>query len=755
MKKLIVPACNVAALALFGACSSGNNGGAAVGLSVPEQVTLVEANGSTAPLRKRGLQDERLAAANLTDYQADQTRLWVHDDSMEALDTVNMILSSMKQCQFWDSSVLNKGPYVALVADETRGAEQGGQGRSGSATEYERFIVDSVRADGSSPHVVTFWIEGTSEGMNSKQPAIIYGRMTVFESPSATLPYGRFTLQFKQLLSTQAHDDPNVEFRGYLKAVPRTDGLAEFAFFNVKGDVTGMLNPGEDAFRMRARVVGQPDGVSGRAYSETRFSFNQGSGTQQNGSEYFLQFNANYMARKKVSGTTATEVFDRNNFTTQVYRYGVYDATTEARIDRLSGFGLETQGGVHGWAGYYGLWFPEQVTLTDGQKLIRRSYDPAVADQTYTAVVVPGRLEKQTRSTSSLGNLVNEDMETFDMSLGTEIMVQWTGTDLVKVATRSQQGWTRLQTPVSVSGNYSANEWLNFYSPSRGSVNLEMPGGGLANSTPVYIWTHETITGDSTELSGGNLTLYGYSQMLKANITQDQANFANSQSPYYPDAAIVSQGKTYVMSATSLVLQLAGNPVVLGSGVTVTSGPGLNGFHCGPLFTSPLASLAQMSSQTTTYDWSVGSNSWNQLRTVKDNNGNFVAFDPPLRFDYTHNEPANTNYNGKRFVLEWDGADLHGLPYLEDQTSQRWYPAFNIPTGTTLTNASGTYKVKALEGEQSMVSVSNPSAVIQSEGFDLSNTLTAPADEYVDPAIGPMPTVTSAPVFVGGVRQGQ
>ncbi len=75
-------------------------------------------------------------------------------------------------------------------------------------------------------------------------------------------------------------------------------------------------------------------------------------------------------------------------------------------------------------------------------------------------------------------------------------------------------------------------------------------------------------------------------------------------------------------------------------------------------------------------------------------------------------------------------------------------------SGTIVTKDSTNYKIKQLEGEQVMVEVGDPNAVIASEGFDLSVTLTAPADDYVDPAVGAMPVVTEAPTFVGGVTQG-
>ncbi|MCA8944580.1 MAG: hypothetical protein KDB80_18620, partial [Planctomycetes bacterium] len=266
-------------------------------------------------------------------------------------------------------------------------------------------------------------------------------------------------------------------------------------------------------------------------------------------------------------------------------------------------------------------------------------------------------------------------------------------------------------------------------------------------------WTDSTITGDSAELAGGNLTLYGYMGCLKSNITQNQANFVSSETPYFADATGIGDVKTYVFDKTSLLLTLSAQSVTLANGVTVSGGPGQWGFQCGPLFATALANLNEMGNATTTYRWNTGANSWNQLRTIKDSEGDFVAFDEPLRLPYTHDEPANTTYHNKSFTLEWTGTDLHGVPFVENQTDNRWRPGFNIPSGTLITVGNSTYKIKQLEGEQEMNEVGSPNAVIASEGFDLDVTLTAPSDDWTDPAVGAMPTVTSAPVFVDGVRQ--
>lgn len=711
-------------------------------LEVPAQVQFVDAQNSGSLTLSPGV----LAVT----YDEDPTQFWIHDDSMEALDTVNMILCSVQQTRFDHASVLNAGPYVALVACEERGGEQSGAGRGGDAATYERFVVDSKRAGPGDPHIVDFWLDTTAP--DASTPAIIYGKVTITESPSDSRPFGAFEMHFKQLLASQAHDDPNVLMSGYLKTVDRDDNQAEFAFFNSSGDVTAAQTVGSQAFRQRARLVGMPGGA-GRAYSENRYAYNPGTGTVVDGAENFVQFNSSYLARRSVTGSSVIKVFDRNDFNTSVYRYGVYNASTNQRVEQLSGFGVEDANGVHGWAGYHGLWFPSHVTLTDGATLTRRSYEQGGQDETYLAVVVPGILEKRTRSNSTLGNLKNEDLEIFDPTSGTEIRVQWNGTDLMQVATRSGGSWTT-QTPASISSSYQTDDWLNFYSQSRGNVQLVWPASAPTDNTVVHMWTHETITADSAEMANGNLTLYGYRNCLKPLLTSNQANFTSAETPFYPDATDVTGVRTYTFNKNTLMLEISGSEVRLGDGVTVSGGPGQFGFECGPLFATSLSTLSEAASQTTTYTWRTGTNQWNQLRTIKTTGGAFVAFDPPMRMSYTHNEPTNTLYHGKTYSLEWTGSDLHGVPFSEGNDN-RWRPGFNIPSGTEVTVGNTTYKIKQLEGEQEMVEVGSPSTVIASQGFDLDVILTAPVDETQDPAIGAMPDLDEPPLFVAGVAQNE
>ncbi len=743
MSKIITSSILLIALTSCGG-GSGGSSETVLGLQAPQQVSIVEAAGnSPASLI---LSNNALAVTG-SDYETDPTRFWIEDNSMQALDTVNMILSSLQQTRYWEQT--NEGAYIALVADEDRG---GGGERGNNGTVYEEWIVNSTRANNTASQLVSFWIE-QDETMGDPTPSIIYGSLTVTEEPSDEQPLGAFTLFFKNLATTEASTSTDTNFEGYMRTIARTDGQSEVEFFMSHGDVDSTPALNENAMRDRVHVVGDPSADSGRAYTESVFKMNNGSLFTEEG-EFQIEFNADYLARRDVTNANTLSVLDRNDFNTRVHRYGVYDNTTEDRIEQMSGFPVTDENGENGWAGFYGLWFPEGTTLSNGDTLLRRSFESTGTSTAYTVFIAPGRLEKRSRESITLGDLANEVLEYFDPTAGEELRVTWADADFVKVGVRSNGEWTAISPAVSIASSFTAGQWVSCWSQARGQVEWTWPSS-ISNSEPAYVWKNVTINADSTEMANGDLTLNGYFNMLRANITQNQANYLSSESPYFPDATSVSSGNTvYTFDKETLMLMIGTDPVALGTGVTVSAGPAFYGLGCGPMFSTALTSLNEVSSQSTSYQWSTGANEWNQLRTIKDAQGNFVQFDAPLRLTYVHNETGSL-YDGRTFFLEWDGQWLGGIPYEQETGSNNWNPVFNIPTGATATDGTTTYKIKQLEGEQVMVEVGSPSTVYTAQGFDIDGTpITVPTGApYQDPAIGAKPEVTTAPLYVGGVSQ--
>ncbi|MCC7065984.1 MAG: hypothetical protein IT456_24520, partial [Planctomycetes bacterium] len=113
-KRTLVSLWSLAALSACG--GGGSTTGDINSLQGPQQVTIVEASGgSSFALRlPRGVR-----GVTGSDYESDATRFWIRDNSMQALDTVNMILGYLHETNYWEQT--NQGAYRALVSNEDRG----------------------------------------------------------------------------------------------------------------------------------------------------------------------------------------------------------------------------------------------------------------------------------------------------------------------------------------------------------------------------------------------------------------------------------------------------------------------------------------------------------------------------------------------------------------------------------------------------------------------------------------------------------
>ena len=89
---------------------------------------------------------------------------------------------------------------------------------------------------------------------------------------------------------------------------------------------------------------------------------------------YDIAFSDDHFLR---SDGTESACFDRNSFDETAWRYGLYDATTGARVSPQSGFPVTlTESGMdyYGWVGYWGVWFPEELDLESGTTVYKQTF---------------------------------------------------------------------------------------------------------------------------------------------------------------------------------------------------------------------------------------------------------------------------------------------------------------------------------------------------------------------------------------------
>lgn len=121
MKKLIPLSALILGLTACGGGGSSSNSGTATGLEMPTAMSVVSAQNETVPTGITGLNINMQAIPlsviltdPATDYMTDPSQTYVWDESMESLQTVNMILCLMNQTRA--SQMVNQGAYTALIS---------------------------------------------------------------------------------------------------------------------------------------------------------------------------------------------------------------------------------------------------------------------------------------------------------------------------------------------------------------------------------------------------------------------------------------------------------------------------------------------------------------------------------------------------------------------------------------------------------------------------------------------------------------
>ncbi|NOZ25355.1 MAG: hypothetical protein GXO94_04595 [Nitrospirae bacterium] len=821
-RMLVVVAFSALALVVTG-CSSGGgssstttDAGVATALKVAEKVSVVDAqdtgSSGVSPLT---IGVFRISPSDLpadSDYFKDESFVYVEERSTEAFNMINEILCMMSQTRY--EEMMNKGAYKAQIdvnqcsstndSAESAGQSSQNQTSGSSAPDYEMWIVDSSRTDASSPHIVKVWVnEGASD---FEPPKVIYVKVTITEGVSDSNPYGLFTMNFKAYPVINGSVDTTVPmFKGILKTEKDSSGKIILQFIT---DGSFDTPDGTVGFAQKVALDRSVDGSSGAGTVYTRDSYPSPTGIQTNESNFNIAFNSDYFLRVDTSAGTQV-CLSRTSFDETAWRYGLYDSSGN-RVVRNSGFPIKvTQNGVDyfGWIGFWGLWFPEEVSLNSGDTVYKITYGPDGDTETpYSVFTAGGKLIKHTRKVLTLGDIKNVPLDWWDPATGTNYRVVWTGSAFNKVSALNDTTWMWEDiTPTAL--DLTALDWteLNFWSQSLGGnvqVKLDDPADTTDDCVPDTTTGTFDCSGSATDTT--KVVFFSEDMVYPDQLTQDlnlvcfencpdPVNI-NGATPYftsstpedpnnilYQDVAPSSATNyTFTFDAANMVLTYSGSNVVL----TSTDSPNEWGVTSGPLFVPTTENLSALACDWDTtgnttcawqawsnlsefYTWETGLNEWNRFTALKDASNNFLTFDPPLPVKYVHTQTDATKpdykYNGSTFYLEYNGfGDLFGIPGKcvdwdsgEDEScdeTSRWVPEITIPDGSEVTDGTDgttTYLVKALEKEQRMKAVAETSC----SGLTATSYTLPSIDDWVDPAIGDAPEISSAPAVIGGVLQ--
>ncbi|MBI4126787.1 MAG: hypothetical protein HY465_04760 [Deltaproteobacteria bacterium] len=709
---------------MFAACgggggSSGVGSTDVEGLDIAGQLSLVEAQDVASPsLSAKGLKGliKALTTDTSTPYYTDPQDIFVWDPSMEALDLINEILCSFDQTGYAEK--VNEGDYVALVNAglcSTDKSTDSGNESSSETVELEEWTINSSRADDNSDQIVKAWI--VEEGDEFEPPSVIHAKMTIEEGASDSNPYGCFHMDFAMMDESESF----VVAQGYLETVDCSDGQLEYQFSMTGAD----FFPIEEA----VHAVTSSDGSSGQAITSHSFS---GEGFSESG-QFEVGFNASLF--HAIDNNGGERCLARDQFDSYVYRYGVY-AEDGSRLELESpGFGIKF-GEYHGWASYWGIWIDDAVTLASGDTVVRANHDETSGEE-YTVLMAPGKLVRHTREDITLADVEGASLRHWDN--GTVYQVEFDGSNLNKTGVEEcgESGCTFTSIDAEAL-TAEPGEWVNFWMEGLGSLNFEWPQDNvISGDIVVQLDINEIMNPDAEEFASGDMTLYCYQDCLRAPISEAQINWEGGESPFFERVEDVGQPHVYSISSDDMTLTLDGEPVVVDATASV-QGQNQWGVNSGAMVSSTdgLVEVWDVWGQDMFYTWETGPNQWNKLGVLVDSGGAVVVIDQPIGLNYTHTD-------GVRYRLQFEGAgELHGMPWIKEEGTDRWYPAFSIADGSEVSDDDGTlYYVKALDMEQRMqeVDVSNCSS-IDVGGLDL------PEATYTDPDIGARPDVDSDPI---------
>ncbi len=790
---------------MFLACSSGGGGGSenagdATSLQVADKVSVVDAklSGSVAagvaPLKIGLFQVTTADISSASDYKADKTQVWVSERSADAFNQINNILCMMAQSKF--DEMLNKPDYVALV-DQTQcdtsksdasSAAQDSQNQSSSADmpDYMTFIVNSTRADNNSPEYVNIWIHQKASPQKQDPEKLILVKITITEGKSDSNPYGLFNMTYKGYPTTNGVPDTSqIMFKGVLKS-ERVGGEVLFKYAE--------QNFGSGPEMRKITLNRQGDGSGKGSVYDQHNEMNNGTSTVVT-SQFNIAFNTNNFLRNDGVNTVC---LDRNLFDESAWRYGLYD-TAGKRLERNSGFSVNTKAdgsGSYGFIGYWGLWLDNNATVVSNT-LYKFDYSTNIATP-YTLFKAGGKLKKHTKKTMTLAEVKGIPLGYNEWSgpTGTNYQVVWDGTNQVfnKIAEMPQNcgnncQWQTLPTAVALDTNNLSWGELNFWSQSL-SGQLRVPLNNCTQNAPVGMNPPTTRCDAPTNATNivffaedlvyptdtipGSLACYDNCPQVDTNgeayISMMSSGPSNTATIYTfnPSTMLLMTTGTATVPVVMSVATSTNQYGVMSGALVDPNTPNLSTLLACDWNASQICGYKAWSALSVFYTWETGPDSWNQFSALKDGTDAMLKFQPPLSVKYVHHK-AGSPFDGATFMMDYSGfGNLNGIPGkcvdmdsgLEAQCTNssniRYVPAFLIPptqtdgTLTKVTVDATEYLVKPLELEQRMMKVAagNCSA-LSVTAYTLPDLNT----EWVDPALGAEPVVTAAPAVIGGVVQ--
>jgi len=423
---------------------------------------------------------------------------------------------------------------------------------------------------------------------------------------------------------------------------------------------------------------------------------------------------------------------------------------------------IRLPGGVHGFIGPFGLQLPGNAIAVDGDPV----QEDAPGGKSFTLRRAPGKLIECRRETTPLSTLVGAVFEWVEPWVSgnpppNRFRLAWNSVDFdaFEQFDPTLGAWVPI-TPFVVS--LTQHPVLRLASMRFGR-NCSARFGD-----PELSWYTERVASGDEGWFGGQteIQLFGLLDCLRPQLTAAEVEAGDI---HLPPASDVTLPHVYRFVRADRVLHhddsvLGLRPTTLAPNEVPTSGPFVAGMRSGPLV-QDLTSLTQLDD---IYDvpvyfvWQTGALESSHWAGLADDQGQVVAFDPPLQFGYTHTQVNDANndptFDGQQFLLEYRGdGQLFGIPFVPVDTDQdgqpdHQVPLFSIADGVAVGPGGIGWVVRAVEREL----VLQPAVGGPPSGLDpaLADQLVLPdGGFYRTPDIGPVPALAGTPAVVGGEIQ--
>ncbi|MDH4233562.1 MAG: hypothetical protein OEV15_00295 [Gallionella sp.] len=623
------------------------------------------------------------APPTATPYYTDETNSYVQDQTSQVMGELNSILCFMGAMgpDLMVNSGDANGNYIALVDKNTCDAKGSGGQSNNTGAAYVPAVIHSARATNADPMLVKAWLKFDEQG--TTQNISVYA--TASQAPTTTLPYGVFRMDYCGDTSNCALD------KGYINAT--TSGLSFYSTYNHGSD------SGETALQLNASSSSAGNGAISESHS-------WGGGGVYN---FLFAYNTGYFVRNDGAGG-ADVCFDRSptNADESVWRYGLYDAATGARVTRNSGFPIEyTVGGVtyNGYIGYWGLWTQGTGPAT-GDTVQKVTYSQSGATKVpYTLLKTGGKLMKYTTAEKTLAALNKVTFWYYaqnsvtNMAGGSQYEIYWDNTAgqfMVSGKQGTSYNMEPYATPLPLDNAemVTANPWGIFgWSQMmggqfgiKGNEFAKLTGASPGTAVKVQTQTQDVVYPSqyaAINTAGG---LKCINDCPTVALIAESNGLGPSTTPY------TNQGWSPVADTAFVSYTLNGTTGNLSDGVndvfsTATTGNNANGVRSGRMVTPADATamiaaknLANVCGGTCTtfnqgdvdflpvgssyYVWETGGQPWNQLAILKDGANNPVTFEAPLQVSFVVPSGAKYgSYQGATISLQYGGfGDLWGIP---------------------------------------------------------------------------------------------